>query len=272
MCLPFDCVTEAQLIMSATELHLHSRASHPRKHTLLYLPLLWQANQSIQVWCCRSDTHKVCGCAPFVHLITKAARNTRWLQKQVVCSERRQNRKQGKKIWNIHWTKWVTWPRWGQLNIRGEKKPAAFQDSRLILKAGMFLNQLSFLSFHPIIGNTAPKCGTIKQKQQQSKRTKKVLKHSGQCWDAWEVVEPFWGSFRPVRVHSQTGNVGLWWQKPVSEPSRRAVGQPVACGAAGVYCHDSGITSKEWLVMGQSALPRNSLHTTSRCRERSPCG
>lgn len=47
MCLPFDCVTEAQLIMSATESHLRSRASHPRKHTLLYHSLLWQANQSI---------------------------------------------------------------------------------------------------------------------------------------------------------------------------------------------------------------------------------
>lgn len=49
------------------------RASHPHKHTLLYHSLLWLANLSIQLWCCRSDKHKVCGCAPFVHLITKAA-------------------------------------------------------------------------------------------------------------------------------------------------------------------------------------------------------
>lgn len=61
--------------------------------------------------------------------------------------------------------------------------------------------------------------------------------------------------------------------KPVSEWSRREVGQlVVACGEAGVPCHDSGITRKRWMGMGQSALLRNSLNTTSRCPEKNSCG
>lgn len=138
MCLPFDCVNEAKLIMSATQSHLHSRPRHPRKHILLYHSLFWQANQSIHLWCCRSDTHEVCGCAPFVHLITKTACNACWLQKQVVCSKHRQKRKQGKKIWNIHWIKWVTWPHWGQLNIHGETDPLPFRTVSWFSKQACF--------------------------------------------------------------------------------------------------------------------------------------
>lgn len=51
------------------------------------IPRFGGADQSIRLWCCRFDTHEVCGCAPFVHLITKAACDACWLQKQVVCSE-----------------------------------------------------------------------------------------------------------------------------------------------------------------------------------------
>lgn len=41
----------------------------------------------------------------------------------------------------------------------------------------------------------------------------------------------FWGSVRPVRVHSQTGNVGLWWQKT----SKRAK-KTHRRTASGVWC------------------------------------
>lgn len=48
-------------------------------------------------------------------------------------------------------------------------------------------------------------------------------------------VEPFWGRVRPLGVHSQAGDVGkgeaCGGRKPVSKPSRHAVGQSVACGA-----------------------------------------
>lgn len=138
MCLPFDCVTEA-LSSWTPESLLHSRAArHPRKHTHLYHSLLWQTNQSTQLWCRRSDTHKVCGCAPFVHLITKAACNACWLQKQVACSKRRQRRKQGKKIWNMRWTKWATWPRWGQPNIRGGTDTLPFRTADWFSKQACF--------------------------------------------------------------------------------------------------------------------------------------
>lgn len=116
-----------RLIMSATESHLHSRARRPCKYSLLYHSWIWQANQSIQLWCCRSDTHKQgCGCALFVYLITKAACNACWRQKQVVCSKHWQKRKQWK-LCNIHRTKLMTGPCWGQPNIHGETNPLPFR-------------------------------------------------------------------------------------------------------------------------------------------------
>lgn len=108
MCLPFDCVTEVQLITRATESHLHSRPATSSNIPFFISLCFGRPINQYNFWCFRSDTHTVCGCTLFVHLITKAARNAYWLQKQVVCRKHRQKRKQGKKIWNIHWTEWMT--------------------------------------------------------------------------------------------------------------------------------------------------------------------
>lgn len=47
----------------------------------------------------RSDTHEAYGCIPFVHMITKAACNACWLQKQVVCSHTDKRENKGRKYW-----------------------------------------------------------------------------------------------------------------------------------------------------------------------------
>lgn len=51
-------------------------------------------------------------------------------------------------------------------------KPTTFKDSGLIPKAGVFLN---WPSFHFIIGNTATKCGNIKQKLCEKKKIFKTM-------------------------------------------------------------------------------------------------
>lgn len=66
-------------------------------------------------------------------------------------------------------------------------KPTTFKDSGLIPKAGVFLNRPSF---HFIIGNTATKCGNIKQKLCEKKR------FSRQCRDPWAVVEGLSGQWK----------------------------------------------------------------------------
>lgn len=50
------------------------------------------------------------------------------------------------------------------------------------------------------MGNTAPKCGAIKQKKQLHQWTQNVFQHSGRWWYAWVLVEPFWDSFRPPKA------------------------------------------------------------------------
>lgn len=67
--------------MITTWSHLHNWACHPHKRTLLYRPMLQQTKHWGWIWCCVSDAHKICGCVPFVDLITKPAHNTdknRW--------------------------------------------------------------------------------------------------------------------------------------------------------------------------------------------------
>lgn len=138
MCLPFDCVTEVQLIMRARV--THRQWSLPPLQTLLLISL-WISRQINQykIWHFRSDTHKICVCPPFVHLITKTARNAYWLQKQVACRKSRQKRKREENLEHTLnrmsdtaslWTDEHQW--WN--------KPAALRDSGLILQAGMFLN------------------------------------------------------------------------------------------------------------------------------------
>lgn len=78
-------------------------------------------------------------------------------------------------------------------------KLTTFKDSGLILKAGVFLNRPSF---HFIIGNTATKCGNIKQKLCEKKDFQDNVEIRGQ------LLEAFLDSVKLVRVPRHTSNEG----------------------------------------------------------------
>lgn len=85
ICLTFDCVAHYR--------HRRMILKRQANTTPLCHLLLWRAGRSTYIWRCGSDMGTLGGCAPFAHLITKAACYAHQLRKQVLWSKHRQKRR-----------------------------------------------------------------------------------------------------------------------------------------------------------------------------------
>lgn len=146
------CATEAKLIMSTTKSHLHSRASHPRKHTHLYLCF----GGPVRFY--DSDT------TGLIHTKSEAASHLR-LQTQHAM------RVNSKNCWcaaNCQETSGT------HIRPEGGRGPPVDRYTSVLDQTYRRLTVTVLLlkepSFQPLTGNTAPTCGATTQKHSETKQ------------------------------------------------------------------------------------------------------